>query len=172
MDKIQNPEHYHFIATLEKHVQEILKTRDRALISVVGKNGTGKSHFGRVVRKKGLGRFSNRAITVIDDRVMILEFLYFFKKRVKIPRNGVKDLETFLNNLPERIKIILYINNTPSEKINEADILLKLTTDERTRERRLHERYGNEPEKLKRYLNKNEVEGYGIKYSYLLEAEV
>ena len=170
--KRSNEFHYTFLDTLAEYVEKVLKTKNRALISVVGKNGTGKSCFGRYIRKHGIGRFNKRAVTVIDDRVMVQDFLYFFKKRLKIPRNGFESIEPLLSNLPERIKIVFYINNTPAEKIKQADILLKLTTDEQTRRQRLQKRYSNEPEKLKKYLDRAEIEDYGIQFSYLLESEI
>ncbi len=170
--KLHNAAHYNFMDVLEKYVEDILKTKNRVLISVVGKNGTGKSHFGRYVRKNGLGHFNKKNVSIIDDRIIVKEFLYFFKKRVKIPHNSVDGIQPFLSDLPDRKKVILYINNSPGEKIKEADILLKLTTDEQTRRGRLKKRYGHDPEKLKRYLDKGDTEDYGIKYRYLLEAKI
>jgi len=65
------------------------------------------------------------------------------------------------------------MNATPWERITEADILLKLSTDEKTRRQRLHQRYGsNNPETLKRILNADEISEYHITYSYFLEASV
>ncbi len=163
---------YSFLEKLEKQVLESLKTRHRVLISVVGKRGTGKSFFGRHIRKNGFGQFGKRTITVIDDRVMTMEFLCFFKKRLKIPRDGVDELQPYLKKLPKRIKIIFYINNTPSDKISRADILLKLVTDEDTRINRLEERYGLGSDKLNNYLSGPESEDYSIEHKYTLEAEI
>lgn len=162
---------YEFLEELEKMVDEVLKTKDRVLISVVGGGGTGKSHFGKYIRNNGFGKFNKRIISIIDDRVMWLEFLYFFRRSVKIPFNGVDELQPLLKKLPKRKKIIFYINATPWKRISEADILLKLSTDEDTRRKRLQQRYANNPEKLKRFLN-NGIEGFNIKYSHLLKAKV
>ncbi len=172
MENVEKLLYSPFLANLEKYIGEVLRTKDRALISVVGKNGTGKSYFGRYVRKNGIGRYDKKAVLVIDDRVVTLRFLCFFKRKIKIPRNGVDNLNPFLGKLPEEVKIILYINNTPADKIESADILLQLITDEETRRKRLQQRYGKEPEKLKRYLDKDEIEDYGIKYTYMIEAKV
>jgi polynucleotide 5'-kinase involved in rRNA processing len=42
---------YDFLEKLEEHTDEILKRKDRVLISVVGKGGAGKSYFGKYIRK-------------------------------------------------------------------------------------------------------------------------
>jgi len=163
---------YSFLEKLEKQVLEALKARHRVLISVVGKRGTGKSFFGRQIRKNGFGQFGRRTIAVIDDRVMTMEFLYFFKRRLKIPRNGVDELQPYLKKLPKRIKIVFYINNSPSDKISKADILLKLAIDEDTRLKRLVERYGVNSDKLNNYLQAPESEEYSIEHDYIIEARI
>ncbi len=164
---------YRFLANLEKHVEEVLKTKDRVLISVVGRGGTGKSYFGQYIRNNGLGKFSKRVIAVIDDSVIWLEFLCIFRRAVKIPYNGVDKLQPFLKKLPERKKIIFYINATPWNRITEANILLKLSTDENTRGKRLQQRYADNPKMFKTALNSNDDnKNYGIKYTFLIEASV
>ncbi len=169
---VSDAEYSSLLEKIEELIVEILKKKDRVLIAVVGKNGTGKSYFGRYVRKNGVGRFHSKTIAVIDDRVMKLEFLYFFRKSVKIPRNGVDELKPYLEALPSGKKIVFYINETPADKITQTDILLQLTTDETTRKQRLRKRYGGDPEKLERYLQKGETGDYGIQYTYFLEAHV
>jgi hypothetical protein len=159
-----------FLETLEKYAADILKTKDMVLISVVGKRGTGKSYFGRYVRKNGFGQFDKKAISVIDDRVMTLEVLCFIKRRLKIPRNGVDELQPYLMKLPERKKVVFYINNSPADKISRADILLILTTDEDARIKRLQQRYGADSEKFKKYLSSPESVDYNIEHQYTLEA--
>jgi hypothetical protein len=164
---------YDFLEELENMIEEVLKNKDRVLISVVGRGGTGKSYFGKYVRSRGLGTFSRRVIAVIDDRLMKLDFLFYFQRRIKIPRKGLDELQPFIKKMPKRKKIIFFINATPWERITEADILLKLSTDEETRRQRLHQRYGsNSPETLKRILNADEISEYHITYSYFLEASV
>ncbi len=163
---------YNFLGELVKLIDEVLRNKDTVLVSVVGKNGTGKSYFGRYMRKKGVGHFNKKSISVIDDRVAVMKVLFFFKRKVRIPRNGVDDLQPFLKNLPRGKKVILYINNTPADKIKKADILLKLTTDEEIRRKRLEKRYPNDPEKLEKYLNIDGARDFDIKYTYFLEAKI
>lgn len=157
---------------IEKCADEVLKEQKRTLIAVVGRNGTGKSYFGRYVRKNGFGKYHRKDITVIDDRIMRIKFLGFFPGRIKIPRDGIDELVPYIKKLPPGKKIIFYINDTPADKITKADILLKLTTDEATRRKRLQQRYGSDPEKLERYLRKDETEDYGVQYTYFLEERV
>jgi hypothetical protein len=164
--------HYNFLEKLEKQIEEILKTKDRVLIAVAGSGGTGKSFFGKYVRNKGLGRFNKSVISVIDDKTMWSESLFFLRIPVKIPFNGIDDLQPFLKKLPKRKKIIFYINATPWKRITKADILLKLSTDEDIRRKRIQHRYRNDPEKLKKALNNSEHKNVEIQYSYSLEAEV
>ncbi len=57
-------------------------------------------------------------------------------------------------------------------RISKADILLKLTTDEDIRRKRLQQRYANNLKTLKIALNSNEINDYKIKHSYLLKAKV
>ena len=164
--------HYNFFEKLEKQIEEILKTKNRVLIAVAGSGGTGKSFFGKYVRNKGLGRFSKRVISVIDDKTMWSEPLFFLRIPVKIPFNGIDELQPFLQKLPKRKKIIFYINATPWKRITKTDILLKLSTDENIRRKRIQHRYRNDPEKLKKALNSSEHKDSEIQYSYLLETEV
>jgi len=100
------------------------------------------------------------------------EVLYFFRRPVKIPFNGVDELQPFFKKISKKKRIIFYLNATPWQRISEADILLKLTTDEDIRRKRIKHRYRNDPEKLKKALNNSEQKNHEIQYSYLLEAEV
>jgi hypothetical protein len=158
--------------SLEPLIDKVLIDKKRALISVVGKNGVGKSHFGRYVRKNGLGRYGKNNISVIDDRVMTLQYLGVFKRKIRIPDNGVDEIRPYLARLPRQIKIVLYINNSPHKKITKADVLLKLSTDEQTRKERLQQRYAHDPEKFEKYYHNSEGENYNIKFDYFWEADI
>ena len=160
---------YKFLNRLEEKIAEVLKTRKRVLISVVGGPGTGKSYFGKYLRNNGIGRFSKREIAVIDDSVLKLDFLLLLRRSVRIPCNGVDELRPFLNMLTGRKKAVFFLNATPERRITEADILLKLSAGEEIRKRRLRKRDGNDPEKLERFLNYSDPEKINIKYRYLME---
>ncbi len=160
------------IRKLEEKIDEAFKNRERILISVVGKRGTGKSHFGKFIRKNGIGKYGKKMISVIDDGLTWLDFFFFFRKRLKIPCSGVDELKPFLDKISPNKKIIFYINATPWTRVSEVDILLKLTTNEATRIERLKNRYKNKPQTLNRAINTKEIEDYKIRYTYFLEVEV
>lgn len=164
-----------YLALLEnlgQLIEKILVEKERVLISVVGKNGVGKSHFGRYVRKNGLGKYDKKYISIIDDRILTVKYFGFFKKKVKVANDGIDELEPLLSKLSKRKRIILYINNSPHNKITKADILLKLSTDEEVRRQRLRDRYGSDSEKFRKYFYESEGENYNIAYLHIVEAEV
>ncbi|MEE8329742.1 MAG: hypothetical protein V3R54_07425 [Thermodesulfovibrionia bacterium] len=163
--------HYGFLDKLEKQIDEILKTKDRVLISVVGKGGTGKSFFGKYIKNYGCCKFSKRNIAVIDDGVLWVDFLFFFRRTIKIKNAVFDELQPFLKKLSKRKKIIFYINATPWERISRADILLMLSTDENTRKKRLQQRY-NSIETINKFLTAENITDYKIKYTYLVKGEV
>ncbi len=160
------------LGELERHIDEILKAKDRVLISVVGKGGTGKSYFGKYLRNNGIGKFNKRSISVIDDRVMWLDFLYFFRRRVKLAYNGIDELLPLLNRLSKRKKIIFYMNATPWKRISKADIILILSTNEDLRKKRLYQRYNDDTITLEKALSSEDIDDYQIKHKYLLRAEI
>ena len=163
---------YTFLYSLEEKISEILKTKDRVLISVVGPRGTGKSYFGKYLRSNGCGRFNKRTITVIDDSVMWIDFLFFFRRKLRIPHNGIDEFNKLLHGLSKKKKIIFYINNTPWMRISEVDILLKLYTEEHIRMQRLRQRCGDQIEKIKKGLNSKHFADYKIKYSFFMEEKI
>jgi hypothetical protein len=163
-------EHKSIVDRLERNVTEVLRKKDSVLISVVGKNGSGKSYFGRYVRKHGLGRYGRRLVTVIDDGTMYFDSLYFFKRKISIPTTGVDELRPFRERMGAEKKIILYITATPARRITEADILLNFVTDEDTRRKRLERRYGEGSEKLKKYFSREGLTDFQIRYTYRIDA--
>lgn len=162
--------YHNLIEALEKHVSEVLRSKERVLISVTGKNGSGKSYFGRYIRKKGLGSYRRSHIAIIDENTLITDFLFFFKRKIKIIKSGVDELRPFFERLPKRKKIIFYINATPEKRITKADIALKFSTAEETRRQRLERRYGKDSESFKKYFFRNGTKDISIVYTYLLEA--
>jgi hypothetical protein len=169
---LSNADGYNILKELENRITELLKTKDRILVSVIGGPGSGKSHFGKLLRNRGLGQFSRRVISVIDDSLLKLDFLFLFRRNVKIPCTGIDELKPFLSKLPKRKKLIFFMNATPEKRITEADIILKIFTGEEIRSERLRSRNGNDPEKLQRFLDYRDTEKITIKYTYYLEAEM
>jgi broad-specificity NMP kinase len=169
---LSNTAVYNVLKELEKRITELLKTKDRILVSVTGGPGSGKSHFGKLLRKRGMGRFSRRVIAVIDDNLLKLDFLFFFRRNVRIPCTGIDELKPFLSKLPGRKRIVFFMNATPEKRITEADIILRILTDEETRRERLRSRNRSDPEKLQRFLDYGDTGKVTIKHSYYLEAEM
>lgn len=167
---LSNFDYHGLIEALEKHVSEVLKSKERVLISITGKNGSGKSYFGRYIRKKGLGSYGRRSIAIIDENTLVIDFLFFFKRKIKIIKSSVDELMPFFERLPKRKKIILYINATPEKRITKADIILKFSTAEETRRQRLEKRYGKDSESFKKYFFRNGTNEIRIDYTYLIEA--
>jgi hypothetical protein len=159
------------ISELEETVAGILEQKPRAVVSVIGMNGTGKSYLGRHLRKNGLGRFPRKRIAVIDDGTMFVELFGIFTKTVKIPTEGMDELEPFYRVMPEGKTIIIYINATPARRITQADVVLKLHIDEGTRRARLSARYGEGSESFRKYFERPEITDPGIRYTYWIDAE-
>lgn len=174
IDKIKDvTKIYPFLEQLSSEVDNLLSQNEQILISVVGKSGTGKSTFGRHVRKKGLGKISPRNISVIDDGVMSLEVFGVFQRKVRIPEpKEMDELKPFLELLPRHKKIIFYINQLPSGRISRTDILLHLKTDQQQRLQQLADRKGGFDKIPESALDPAELNDYGVKTQLTLEGTV
>ena len=131
-----------FFEQLSDLTKNILKTKNKVIITLTGKAGTGKSTVGKYFRKNGFGDFSRYSISVIDDGVMSLDLFYIFNKRVKFKTTTKDELEPFLRLLPKRKKIIFYINQEPELRLSKSNIVIYLTLDEKNRQERLEKRDG------------------------------
>lgn len=117
-----------------------LSSQSYVLICMIGNKGVGKSTLGKFFRNKGFGRFSPRDIAVIDDDNMAVDFLFFFRRWHREPCNGIDELAPFLR-FRRKKRVLFYIKSNPQSRITKADILLRLHLDEKTRKKRLFERY-------------------------------
>ncbi len=163
---------YPCLDELSKLAEKLLEKQERVLVAVMGKPGTGKSFFGKFVRKNGFGKFNKRVISVIDDGVMSLEFLYFFQRRIKYKTDKKDELKPFFDTLPKRKKIIFYLNDNPQKRLSSADILLRIETDENMRIERLKKRNSEDPEKFEFLKNKKPVAQKNLKYRYEIKGLV
>jgi dephospho-CoA kinase len=161
---------YDFLEKLEEHTDEILKRKDRVLISVVGKGGAGKSYFGKYIRNYGFGKYKNNVISVIDDNVIWIDLFFLFRKKLKIISNTSEGLQPFFRKIISKKKIVFFINATPWQRISEADILLELSTSEETRRKRLIKRYGSDSQNLEKAILSEGTEDCKIKYTYMLSS--
>jgi len=101
---------------------------------------------------------------------LITDFLFFFKRKIKIVADSIDELMPFIERLPKK-KIIFYINATPERRITKADILLKFSTAEETRKQRLERRYGKYSESFQKYFYRKDTDDGRIVYTYHLDAE-
>ncbi len=117
---------YNFLPQLNSICTYLLKDKERILICIFGKGGTGKSTLGKYIRKNGFGDFSKYSISVIDDGVMSLDLFYILNKRIRIKTTVEDELMPFIKLLPKRKKLIFCISKKPSTKIKFADVLIHL----------------------------------------------
>jgi len=135
----------------------ILKKKSRVTICVIGKTGSGKSGFGRYLRKKGIGNIAPRKVSVIDDGVMSIRFLGIFNKRIKnnISTSTPDELSPFLPYI-KACPILVYVSSNPVKRLSKTDIIVKITIDDEERLSRLIKRNGDANGK-KRYDASNNV---------------
>lgn len=171
IDDIKNIDQvYPFLGELCLKAEELLKTRERILITVFGKSGTGKSTFGRAVRKKGLGKFRAADICVIDDSRMSLDFLKIFRRKVRFRTPPEPDeLKPFFDIIPKRKRIVVFISANPLRRISATDILLQLKVDNDLRIQRLADRVGGIDKIAKHNLAPGEISDYQMKAEVIVE---
>lgn len=163
------------ISKLKNLISLILQEKNQVTISIVGKKGSGKSTFGRYLRKNSkllLRTIGGGKISVIDDGVMSVDFLYFFRRKIKFKNIGnvADDLLPF-DKWKKKSKVIFYIDSIPTNRLSYADIVVEITVKNEKRLQRLISRNGYE-DGLKRYQNSKELFDIStFKHQYFLEIE-
>lgn len=141
---------------LIKACENALEYKKRILIGLSGFYGSGKSTFGKMIRKNGFGNFKPYQIAVIDDDVISINLVLFHPKK-KIKSIDKDELKPFFKFLPPYIKIIFYINTNLNERISKMDILCILKIDEQERINRLIKRNGKNTKKLSNFINETKL---------------
>lgn len=110
-----------------------------ALLCICGKPGAGKSTLAKKIRKEGLPGIPPRRICVIDDGVLSVPVLWFFRKRVKFHSRDRDNLKPFQPWLRGR-QLVIYVGATPQRRLDRCDVVLRLRCPDEERLRRLVQR--------------------------------
>lgn len=152
---------------LEKIIQEELKNKNRLILAFVGKPGSGKSTIAKNIRKNGIAGINKHKIAVIDDNVMSVD-LIFARPKYKNKSSEMDNYEPFFKFIPPWVKIIIIVN---PNRLEFADILVKIKINEETRRQRLESRESKNPEKLEKFLQAKEAKYENLKFKNFIELE-
>ena len=125
--------------TLASACQSVIKAKGRALLCLVGRPGSGKTTFGKHIRKQGLPGIPPSRIAVIDDGVLSVPLLGIFNRRVKHQSNERDELAPFQQHLRGK-ELLVYVSSRPERRLSACDLVVLVRCDEVERLRRLIER--------------------------------
>jgi hypothetical protein len=114
----------------------LLAHREKLVLCISGKAGSGKSTLGRMLRKRGMPGIPPADLLVIDDGMVHLKWLGIFPRRVKHRSKTHDYLAPFAPLFAGR-RLLIYVNTTPERRIDRCDILLRLRCPEDERQARL-----------------------------------
>lgn len=126
-------------AELARACREVVEKRGRALLCVTGRAGSGKSTYGRLIRKGALPGFPPRRVAVIDDGVMSVAVLGLFQRRVRHRSSERDELAPFSPYLRGK-QLVVYVSSRPEVRLSCCDVALLLRCPDDTRRRRLQAR--------------------------------
>jgi len=115
---------------------DLLAKRDKGVLCISGKAGSGKSTLGRLLRKQGLPGIAPGELLVIDDSMLHLKWFGIFPRRIKHRTKERDYLAPFAGFFADR-RLLVYVNTHPEKRIERCDILLRLRCPEDQREGRL-----------------------------------
>lgn len=125
-----------WLAGLSKHCSALLAERDKGILCISGKAGSGKSTLGRLLRKQGMPGIAPGELLVIDDSMLHLKWFGIFPRRIKHRTQERDYLAPFASFFSGR-RLLVYVNTHPEKRIERCDILLRLRCPEEQREARL-----------------------------------
>lgn len=125
--------------TLSIACKEVIRSKGRAMLCLVGRPGSGKTTLGKTIRKKGLPGIPPSRIAVIDDGVLSVPLLGIFNRRIKHRSNERDELAPFLPHLRGK-ELLVYVSSRPERRLSACDIVVLVRCDEDERLRRLKER--------------------------------
>ena len=131
---------------LAELTSSLLVLKARVFITVVGKRGSGKSSFGRYLRKKGVGKTPSRKVAVIDDGVMVTRVFGLFLRRIKDYNfsGELDNLAPFVPYIKRRHSVVVCVTDNPTARLAWTDILVEIASDDDVRQQRLIQRNGPE----------------------------
>jgi dephospho-CoA kinase len=115
---------------------------------IAGNKGSGKSTFGKLLRKGGLGRIGSRKILVIDDDVASVSFLGVFRRRVRFPTRQKDFLRPFKPYFRGK-QLIVFVTAQPTDRLDECDILIEVNCAEHVRLRHLRQRNADAEKRIR-----------------------
>lgn len=124
-----------------------LGEREKVILCITGKAGSGKSTLGRYLRKRGLPGIPLRQTLVIDDGMAHLKWLGLLPRRIKHRCRSKDYLAPFAPYFADK-RLLIYVNTTPEQRIDACDILLRLHCADHERQSRLVAR---DPDGAERY---------------------
>jgi len=125
-----------WLGSLAGHCKTLLAERDKGVLCISGKAGSGKSTLGRMLRKRGMPGIAPGDLLVIDDSMLHLKWLGIFPRRIKHRTQERDYLAPFASFFTGR-RLLIYVNTNPEKRIERCDILLRLRCPEDQREVRL-----------------------------------
>lgn len=125
-----------WLAGLAGHCSALLGERDKGVLCISGKAGSGKSTLGRMLRKRGMPGIAPGELLVIDDSMLHLKWLGIFPRRIKHRTQERDYLAPFASFFTGR-RLLVYVNTNPEKRIERCDVLLRLRCPEDQRESRL-----------------------------------
>ncbi len=124
---------------LADRCRAMLASRDKLVLCLTGKAGSGKSTLGRIVRKRGLPGIDRSSFLVIDDGVAHVKWLGIFPRRIR-HRCREKDFLAPFAALFAGKRLLVYVNATPELRIDRCDMLVRLRCNDAQRLGRLQAR--------------------------------
>ncbi|MCX5852447.1 MAG: AAA family ATPase [Deltaproteobacteria bacterium] len=129
---------------LLRAVNDLLREKGKVVIALAGLPGSGKTHVAKQFVRFGFGSIPRRDITVIDDNT-VYTTRFWRLHWDKLPGEK-KIIGDFVGSASA--KVIFFSNWIPGRFLDNADIMIFLTTDEEIRLARLQRRYRHHPDKF------------------------
>jgi hypothetical protein len=129
---------------LLRAVDGLLREKGKVVVALAGLPGAGKTHVVKQFVRFGFGSIPRRDITVIDDNTVYTT--RFWRLNWEKLSGEKKIICDFVG--ASRAKVIFFSNWIPGRFIDDADIMVYLTTDEKNRLARLQRRYRHSPDKF------------------------